>query len=256
MRRAFICANWKMNLTLDSACKLADLVADEAERYSDRDVLIAPSSIYLNDIKRITANRKLFVAAQNIYFEEKGAFTGEISPLQLKSCGVDWTIIGHSERRNIFGESDDIISKKVKSAVLLGLNVILCIGEKLDEREKGKTQQVIEWQVKKALSAINVDMIEKITIAYEPVWAIGTGNNATPEQAAEAHTFIRNLISLLYNSDIAEKIRIIYGGSVTDENIDDLMSSKNIDGVLVGGASLVFERFKRIIGFVRKGEIL
>lgn len=254
MRRAFICGNWKMNLSFEEALKLAKLVANEAEKHTDRDILIAPSSLYLNEIRRIVGDKKLFVAAQNIYFEEKGAFTGEISPFQLKSCGIEWTIIGHSERRNIFNESDEMINKKVKSALSSGLNVILCVGEKLNEREEGKTEKVIEEQLKKALFEVSIAMVEKITIAYEPVWAIGTGKNATPHQAAEAHTFIRKLLSELYGYKTAEKIRILYGGSVTDTNIDDIMSAQNVDGVLVGGASLVFEKFKRIIGFVKKTE--
>ncbi len=255
MRKPFICGNWKMNLSLEEALRLAKLVGDEAEKYSDRDVLIAPSSIYLSEIKKVINEKKILIAAQNVYFEEKGAFTGEISPLQLKSCGINWTIIGHSERRNIFNESNEMINKKVNSAVYLGLNVILCVGEKLEEREDGKTEKVIEEQIKKALLGVGLDMIEKITIAYEPVWAIGTGKNATPQQAAEVHTFIRKLISNLYGYETAEKIRILYGGSVTDTNIDDIMSADNVDGVLVGGASIIFEKFKRIIGFIKKSEV-
>lgn len=249
MRRPFICGNWKMNLLYEEAINLANNIKNESLFYTDRDILIAPPFVYLTEIKEYLKNSNVVVSAQNVHWEEKGAFTGEVSPAQLKSCGIFWTIIGHSERRNIFGETDEIINKKVLSSLRIGLNIILCIGESLNDRDLGLTTKVIEKQLKESLKNVAQNDIYKLTIAYEPVWAIGTGRNATPTQIEEAHTFIRELIKTMYGREISDYIRILYGGSVNENNIDEIMNTKNVDGVLVGGASIIFEKFKRIIGF-------
>ena len=184
----------------------------------------------------------------SVYCEDKGAFTGEISPSMLKETGVEYVIIGHSERRNIFGESDELINKKVKKVMEYGMKPILCVGEKLEEREKGKTFDVVKNQLENCLKDVK-EKIENVIIAYEPVWAIGTGKNATPQQAEEVHIFIREWFSQKYSETIAQNLIILYGGSVKPENIDSLMAQKDINGVLVGGASLDKDSFLRIIDY-------
>jgi triosephosphate isomerase len=187
------------------------------------------------------------LSAENMYIEEKGAFTGEISPLMLKDVGCSYVILGHSERRKYFKETDDFVNQKMLVALKYGLIPIVCIGETLEERESGKTLQVIEKQVKGSLSKLNTLDAEKIVIAYEPVWAIGTGKNATPQQAQEVHEFIRKIYAELYGSIPAEKVRILYGGSIKPENFKEIMAQKDVDGGLVGGASLEVESFYKLV---------
>jgi triosephosphate isomerase len=189
------------------------------------------------------------LAAQNLFWEEKGAFTGEVAPLMLKEVGCHYVILGHSERRQFFGETDGTVNRKIKATLSQGLKVIFCIGETLKEREEGKTFAVIERQVPEGLKDIRKEEMRNIVVAYEPVWAIGTGKTATPEQAEEVHRFIRKKLVELYSKEIAEGVRIQYGGSVTPENIKGLMAQENIDGALVGGASLKSETFSKIVRF-------
>lgn len=252
MRIPLIAGNWKMNLTREEAKDLAQKIKDGLDPNLQHEVLLAPSFTNLETVKKVIKETKILLAAQNMFWEEKGAFTGEVSPIQLKDIGCNYVIIGHSERRNIFGETDEIINKKIKSALKNEINVIMCIGETLTERETGKTYEVLGKQLENGLKEIDKNSISKIVIAYEPVWAIGTGKTATPTQAEEAHMFIREKIKDLYDRDISDKIRILYGGSVKAENIDDLMAQKNIDGVLVGGESLKADKFLRIIHYQKK----
>ncbi|MCS7184999.1 MAG: triose-phosphate isomerase, partial [bacterium] len=217
----------------------------------NRDVVLAPTFTNLETVKRVIDGTKILLAAQNVCWEEKGAFTGEVSPIQLKDVGCDYVIIGHSERRNYFKESDEIINKKLKSVFLNSMVPILCIGEKLEERENNKTFEVLDEQISKALETIPEDWVSKMVIAYEPVWAIGTGRNATPFQAQEAHSFIRGRIRRMFSVDAADVVRIIYGGSITPENFMDIVRQPDVDGGLVGGASLDIEKFTKIIKYAR-----
>jgi len=247
MRRAFIAGNWKMNLEKGSAVGLAKALVDGTKNITDRDILICPSFPLLPIVNDVVSGSNVWLGAQNMYYEKKGAFTGEVSADMLKSVGCEWVILGHSERRHVFHEDDSLINKKVKSAIEQGLKPILCVGELLEERESGKTEEVVKRQVVEGLKEVSPEDTAKITIAYEPVWAIGTGKTATPEDADSIHLFIRDILRDLYNSKVSENMRILYGGSVKPENIDSLMAKDNIDGALVGGASLKADSFLRII---------
>lgn len=213
------------------------------------DIVICPPFTLLSQLNQLLKNSKITLGAQNMHFEEKGAYTGEISPFMLKDAGCEYVILGHSERRQYFNETDDLINKKVKSALKNKLKPILCIGETLQQRNNNKTIEIIENQLINCLNDINENEIKNIVVAYEPVWAIGTGKNATPEQAEEVHSFIRGLLSKKYNENISSNVRIIYGGSVKPDNIEDLMKMKNINGALVGGASLDPKSFAEICNF-------
>lgn len=247
MIRPFIAANWKMNKTILEAKEFVNAFAPSVSDINDIDIVIAPSFTALFLVAELIKGSNIKLSAQNVFYEEKGAYTGEISPLMLKDVGCDYVIIGHSERRHYFGEDNEILNKKVKAALRNGLEVIFCIGETLKEREEGKTFDVLERQVKEGLRDID---LSRIVIAYEPVWAIGTGRTASPEQAQEAHAYIRNKLKDLYGA--ADTVRIIYGGSVTPDNIDDLMACHDVNGALVGGASLKPESFERIVRFKRR----
>jgi triosephosphate isomerase len=247
MKKTLIAGNWKMYKTPSESIDFVEKLIKNLKNYEDRDILICPPFTSLYPVSQIIKNSSVKLGAQNVYFENEGAFTGEISPIMLKDIGVEYVICGHSERRNIFGETDEIINKKVKKVTENGMRPILCVGEKLEEREKGQTFEVVENQIRNCLS--NFKDIEKLVIAYEPVWAIGTGKTALPQQAEEVHIFIRELIGKMYNNEIAENLIILYGGSVKPENIDQLMKEKDIDGVLVGGACLKIDSFLRIIDY-------
>jgi triosephosphate isomerase len=248
-RRALMAGNWKMHMNVVDGCRLATEVAKACEGVADRDVLLAPPFTILSEVSHVLANTSIIVSSQNVCWEEKGAFTGEISPTMLKDAGASAAIIGHSERRQIFGESDEMINTRVKGALSFGILAILCIGETLDERENGRTFSVLEEQVRKGLDGVAAEQMDDIVLAYEPVWAIGTGKTATKEQAQEAHAFLRELIEKMYEKKIADRIRILYGGSVKPANVDELMAQPDIDGALVGGAALDAESFGRIINF-------
>lgn len=234
-RKFFVGGNWKMNNLRADNEKLIDLLNAANINYDTTEVLCAPPALYI-DFVRQKLNKNIHVAGQNCYKVEKGAFTGDLSPAMLKDCGADYVILGHSERRNVFGESDQLIGEKVKHALDSGLNVLPCIGEKLEERESGKTEEVIFKQLK--VIAANISDWSRVVIAYEPVWAIGTGKTATPAQAQEVHLQLRKWLAENVNENVANTTRILYGGSVTGANAAELASQPDIDGFLVGGASL------------------
>ncbi len=248
-RRSLIAGNWKMHLIAKEAHALAAAVAEICSGMDDRDVLLAPPFTVLQEVAECVENTAILVGAQNVCWAEKGAFTGEISPVMLKAAGAVAAIVGHSERRQIFCETDELINKRLLGGLSFGLMIILCVGETLEERESGETFAVLEKQLRQGLSGASALDMAKVVIAYEPVWAIGTGRTASKEQAQEVHAFIRRLITEMYEKDIAARIRILYGGSVKPTNVDELMAQPDIDGALVGGAALDAETFGRIIAF-------
>ncbi len=241
-------ANWKMNKTVSETGEFISAFILEVKDVSDIDIVIAPPFTSLIVSAEKIKNTNILLAAQDIFYEEKGAYTGEIAPLMLTDIGCSYVIIGHSERRQYFHETDDIINKKIKAARNNGLGVIFCIGESLEEREAGKTFEILEREIRKGLEGVG---LEKCVVAYEPIWAIGTGKTATPEQAQEAHAFVREKLKALYGNK-ADELCILYGGSVTPENVDTLMACNDVDGALVGGASLKVESFSRIVKFKRE----
>jgi len=246
MRRWMIAGNWKMHNTINDAVALSKAIKEGTQGAMGGDVVLAPPFTALQSVYDTIKGSHISLAAQNMFYEDKGAFTGEVAPSMLKDIGCTYAIIGHSERRKYFHETDDTVNLKVKKGLAVGLKPIVCVGETEDEREKGVTEFVVGIQVKKALYGI--DNIDDIVIAYEPVWAIGTGKNATPMEAEEVHRFIRNIVGDIYGN-ICNNTRIIYGGSVTSDNISELIGMEDIDGALVGGASLKSEGF---IGIIRK----
>ncbi len=248
-RLPFIAGNWKMNKTVGEAIDLIRELKRDISEVKDVEVAVAPPFTALHAVHKELEGSSIRLAAQNLYWEEKGAFTGEISPLMLKEVGCQYVIIGHSERRQFFGESDETVNRRIKAALAQGLKVIFCSGETLAEREEAKTFAVIERQVSGGLKGLGDKELRNVTIAYEPVWAIGTGKTATPEQAEEVHRFIRGKVDQLFSRKVSEEIRIQYGGSVTPDNIKKLMNQPDIDGALVGGASLKAESFSKIVRF-------
>ncbi|MHB8788512.1 MAG: triose-phosphate isomerase [Desulfobulbaceae bacterium] len=248
-RRPLIAGNWKMYLTVDEAVQLATAVAASCREVVDREVMIAPPFTALAAVAAALRNTPVLVAGQNVAWEKEGAFTGEISPVMLRDAGAAMAIVGHSERRHIFGENSQLVNRRLRGALQFGLAPILCVGETLAEREEGRTFPVLEEQIQQGLADVSFDEAGRVVIAYEPVWAIGTGRTATREQAQEAHAFIRGVLAGLYEKRLADAIRILYGGSVKPENIDSLMAEPDIDGALVGGAALQSESFGRIVHF-------
>ena len=238
-----------MNKTVGEALDLVRELKASLSGVQGVEVAVAPPYTALYAIHKELVGSSIHLAAQNLYWEEKGAFTGEVSPLMLKEVGCHYVIIGHSERRQFFGETDETVNRRIKAALAQSLKVIFCIGETLKEREEGKTFSVIERQVDGGLRGLGEREMKYMVIAYEPVWAIGTGKTATPEQAEEVHRFIRGRLEKLYSRGVSEEIRIQYGGSVTPENVQGLMNQPNIDGALVGGASLKAESFSKIVRF-------
>lgn len=249
MRRPLIAGNWKMHTTVQEAQQLASAVAQSAAKVSGRDVMVAPPYTALAAVGSVLSGSEVMLGAQNVHWEEKGAFTGEISAAMLEDVGCVMAIVGHSERRHVFGETDFMINRRIKGALQFGLIPVLCIGETLEQREASQALKVLEDQLRAGLAGLEVADGGKLVVAYEPVWAIGTGKTATEVQAQEAHSFIRNLLTGIYEKNIAAQIRILYGGSVKPENIDILMQQDDIDGALVGGAALKAESFERIICF-------
>ncbi len=248
MRRKVIAGNWKMNNNLSESQNLiSKLASGLSGEKLNCDVIICPPFTSLNEASSLVKNTAVKLGAQNMHYEENGAFTGEISASMLKGVGCEYVILGHSERRTIFNEPDQLINKKIKKALQSGLKPIFCVGETLEERESGITEKVINRQVTEGLKEISANEMDKIIVAYEPVWAIGTGKTATPQQAEDVHAFIRNLILNLYSGSIAEKLVIQYGGSVKPDNAAELLSQKDIDGALVGGACLKADSFISII---------
>ena len=247
--KALIAANWKMNKGIKEAVSFVRDFKKLAKHAKNIDIAICPPFTLLFELNELLKNSGIKLGAQNMHFDEKGAYTGEISPLMLKDAGCEYVILGHSERRQHFKETDDLINKKVKSALKNKLKPILCIGETLEQRESNETMRIIESQFKNCLNNVDEKEMKNVIVAYEPVWAIGTGKNATPKQAEEVHKFIRSLLLKNYNKKISDNVRIIYGGSVKPENIKDLMKMKNINGALVGGASLDPKSFAQICNF-------
>lgn len=247
-RRYIFAGNWKMNYTLKECenyfGRFLPLLAEA--NLEDRVVIIAPPFTALYFVSKLIEGSSVELGAQNVHFEKRGAFTGEISPPMLKELGVKYVIVGHSERRHLFGESDELIAKRAKGAYDEGLIPILCVGETLEEREGGRTFERVEAQLREGLKYLDKTSVERLIIAYEPVWAIGTGKNATPEQAEEVHRFIRECLQELFGES-AVTVPILYGGSVTPENVEALMAQPHVDGVLVGGASLDPEKFFKIV---------
>jgi triosephosphate isomerase (TIM) len=248
LRRPLLAGNWKMNLNLAESAALAKAVAAAAPTASGEVAVFVPATA-LTVVAQVLQGTPVRVGSQNVYFEEKGAYTGEISAGQAKDAGASMTLIGHSERRKLFGDSDAWINKKLGAALKAGLTPVVCVGETLEERESQKTWRVLETQVAEGLKGFAPADLSKIVIAYEPVWAIGTGKTATPQQAQEAHLFIRGQLKKLHGDGFAQGLRILYGGSVTAENVDSLMAQADVDGALVGGASLKAADFARIMGF-------
>lgn len=249
--KPYIVGNWKMNLDLQQSTDLAGKILHAGIDYESVDVAIAPAFPFINVIKVMTTGTKtrLAIAAQNMSSEDKGAFTGEVSPSMLKSAGASVVILGHSERRQIFGETDELINKKVRLALGYGLNVILCVGETLFERDAQSHFETVAAQTAKGLKDVPLDKIEQVAIAYEPVWAIGTGANASPADAQAMHARIRDILKRLYGPVISNKIRILYGGSVKPENAKGLLHQPDVNGALIGGASLKAEDFLGIINY-------
>jgi triosephosphate isomerase len=247
-RNYYIAGNWKMHLTRSDAAQLAQELANQL-RDGKHKYLVAPSFTLLETVSAVIEGTNIRLGAQNCACEEQGAHTGEVSVLQLKDLGVQTIILGHSERRHSYMEDDALINKKVKLALKHGFEVILCIGELLEEREAGKVEEVCETQIVKGLEGVNAGQLGNVVIAYEPVWAIGTGKTATPQDAEAVHAFVRKVILRLYGENAAAKIIIQYGGSVKPENAAQLMAMENIDGALVGGASLKTDSFVPIAKF-------
>ncbi len=245
-RKLFIAGNWKMNTSRSSAVELAKSLAKTLGSAAKVDLAVCPPAVYLADVAAALKGTKIAVGAQNMYFENDGAFTGELSGAMLKDVGCRYVILGHSERRHVMGETDEMINRKVLKALADGLEPIFCVGELLEERQAGKTLEVVSTQTKAGLAGVSAADAVKVTIAYEPVWAIGTGVTATPQQAQEVHAMVRGLLAEMYNAEVAEKMRIQYGGSVKPGNAAELLGQKDIDGALVGGASLKAEDFVAI----------
>jgi len=248
MRKTVIAGNWKMNNDLKESEKLiVDLKNLLQNEKPNCDVVVCPPYTSLSEASKLLKGSQIKLGAQNMHFEENGAFTGEVSASMLKSVGCEYVIIGHSERRHIFGESNEMINKKIKKALSAGLKPIFCVGELLEERENGTTNDVVKKQILKGLAEISADDMKNIIVAYEPVWAIGTGKTASPAQAQEVHEFIRDLIEITFSLEIANDLVIQYGGSVKPDNAKELISQKDIDGALVGGACLKADSFMGII---------
>ena len=247
MRKKVIAGNWKMNNDLSQSQNLVSNILNGLQSKPNCEVIVCPPFTSLSEVSNLVRNTRVELGAQNMHNEDSGAFTGEISASMLKSVGCEFVILGHSERRTIFGETDEIINKKILKALDAGLKPIFCVGELLEQREAGTTKEVVNKQIESGLKNVDPQKINEITIAYEPVWAIGTGKTATSAQAQEVHEFIRRLVADLFSAEAADKIIIQYGGSVKPENSGELLSQKDIDGALVGGACLKADSFLSII---------
>ncbi len=247
MRRKFVAGNWKMNTDSLSSVALAKAVAAGAAKLSDRTVAVCPPFVYLAAVGAALKGSSLALGSQDLYFEANGAFTGEISAAMLKDVGCTYVLCGHSERRHVIGEKDDLINRKIKASLAGGLLPIFCVGELLSERDANQTEAVVDRQLKLGLNGISEAQMDQVTVAYEPVWAIGTGRTATPQQAQEVHAFVRDCLKTLYGKKIADQTCIQYGGSVKPANAADLMGQPDVDGLLVGGASLKAEDFVAIV---------
>ena len=246
MRKPIIAGNWKMNKTPEEAAELVrelvPLVAD-----AEAEVVVCPPFVCLDAVRKEAAGSNIKLGAQNVHFEKSGAYTGEVSADMLLAMGVEYVIIGHSERRQYFGETDCTVNKRAKAALAAGLKPIICVGESLEEREKGVTNELVGMQTKLALQGIPAEEVDKVVIAYEPIWAIGTGKTATAAEANETIGAIRKAIAQVYGEEVASKVRIQYGGSMNPKNASELMAQSEIDGGLIGGASLKAEDFSKVV---------
>ena len=249
MRKPYLAGNWKMNLDRKSALELVQALRDAVGNRDDVEVAVVPPFVYVSEIVAALEGSPIKVGAQNMCDQASGAFTGEVSAAMLKDVGADLVVLGHSERRHVYGEADEGINAKVLHALELGLDVILCVGELQEEREGGRTEEVVRTQLTRGLEGVSTADMSRVTIAYEPVWAIGTGLTATPAQAGEVHQYLRGLLSGLYNDSVSGATRIQYGGSVKPSNVAELMAVSDVDGALVGGASLEAGSFSAIIDF-------
>jgi triosephosphate isomerase len=247
MRLPFVAGNWKMFKTVHDAVLYAKEFRAVVKDVQGVEIVLAPPFTALHAVAEATRNTNVAVAAQDMYWEREGAYTGEISPTMIKEAGAEYVIIGHSERRTLFGETDQGVNKKTTAALALSLTPIVCIGETLEQRDRNETMAVLDRQIKGGLDALTADQVASLVLAYEPVWAIGTGRNATPEQAAEAHAHIRLRLRQWFGGSAAEQCHVIYGGSVKPDNIRALMAAEDVDGALVGGASLTVRAFAEIV---------
>jgi len=254
-RRPIVAGNWKMFKTVGEAVAFVDAVTPEIQGVSDVEVVVAPPFTALHAVSTAARATNIHVASQDVYWEKEGAFTGEVSPLMIKDAGAAYAIIGHSERRRLFGETDAIVNRKVTAAIAAQLTPIMCVGETLEEREGGQTLDVLDRQLKHGLDGVSPAQIAALVVAYEPVWAIGTGRNATAAQAQEAHAHIRTRLRQWFGADAAEQCRVLYGGSVKPDNIRTLVSEPDVDGGLVGGASLDPRSFVALVTNSRPGGL-
>lgn len=248
MRLPIIAGNWKMHKTIKEAVAFVDGIKNEINGTDVEVVICAPFTL-LKDLKEKTEGTNIKIGAQNMHYEESGAFTGEISPLMLKELDLDYVVIGHSERRQYFNETNETVNKKALKALEIGINPIICCGETLDQRECGDTKNIVKVQIEKALENISPENLPKVVIAYEPIWAIGTGKTASSQDANDVIAYIRSVVSDLYGQEVAEEVRIQYGGSVKPANVEEIMNQPDIDGALVGGASLKEDSFVELVNF-------
>ena len=247
MRKKIIAGNWKMNKDIAESIDLANALTRSLYAVEDIEIVLCPPFTSLADVKEIITDSGIKLGAQDVYWEKEGAFTGEVSCGMLKNAGCDYCIVGHSERRQFFCDTNDTVNKKAKALLRGGLIPIVCVGEKLEERKAGKTFLVVKDHVENSLAGLARDDMLKVVIAYEPVWAIGTGVNATKEEAQEVHRYIRDLLKEMYDEDLANSVRIQYGGSVKPDNIEELIAQPDVDGALIGGASLKADSFSQIV---------
>jgi triosephosphate isomerase len=255
MRIPFIAGNWKMHKTVAEAVKYVKEFRGMVKDIEDVEIVVAPTFTAVHSAAEAARNSNVGVAAQNLHWEREGAFTGEVSGAMVREAGAEYVIIGHSERRTLFGENDAIVNRKLAAAFANGLTPIVCIGETLDQRERNETSDVLDRQIKEGFDGVTAQQLALLVIAYEPVWAIGTGRNATPAQAAEAHGHIRYRLRQWFGSDAAEACHVIYGGSVKPDNIRELVAQPDVDGALVGGASLEVRSFFDIVSRSRKAVV-
>lgn len=252
MRTPLIAGNWKMNKKIKDAVALVNALKPMVADAQGVEVVVCPTFVALDAVGKALSGSNIALGAQNCYVKESGAYTGEVSPQMLQDAGCTWAIVGHSERRQIFREDDQLLNEKLKFALAAGLKVMFCIGETLEERESGKMHDILTRQVTAGLMGLTTSDFERVAVAYEPVWAIGTGVTATPEQAEDAHQFVRGLVKDQFGGTVADAIRIQYGGSVKADNAADLMARPNVDGALVGGAALKAEDFAAIVNAARR----
>jgi triosephosphate isomerase len=255
MRIPFLAANWKMYKTVHEAVVYVKEFRSMVKDVSDAEIVVAPAFTAIHAAAEAARNSPIGIAAQDLYWEREGAFTGEVSAAMVKEAGAEYAIVGHSERRRLFGETDATVNRKTIAALGAGLTPIVCIGETLEERERNQTFAILDRQIKDGLDALTAEQVAALVIAYEPVWAIGTGRNATPEQAAEAHAHIRSRLRQWFGGDAAEQSHVIYGGSVKPDNIRDLVAHPDVDGALVGGASLDVRAFHEIVARSRPAAV-